>query len=85
MTGKKKPAVRRAFPLGSLGAACLAGSVAKQEGDAPQSRQTDHDINDPRQRGGHAAAEIGDEIHLEQSDAASVQPADDGEKQGDFI
>ena len=58
---------------------------AEEEGDAPDTGQSDHGIDDARRHGGGSAADPGDQIELEQTDATPVQRADDGNNERDAI
>ncbi len=58
---------------------------AEEQGDAPHARQSDHGIDDTGDHGGGSAAHPRNEIKLEQTDAAPVQGADDGNDQRNAI
>ena len=58
---------------------------AEEQRNAPHARQSDYGIDDAGDHGGGPAAYPRNEIELEQTDAAPVQGADDGDNQRDAI
>ena len=63
----------------------LAPQVPEDQGDAPQGGQAHQDVDHPAGHTGLPAEEGGHDVVAEQADAAPVEPADDGQDQGDFI
>ena len=81
---QKPPALQRAEPEAlQILRGVIAG--AEEERDAPHARQGDHGIDDTGDHGGGPAAHPGDEIEPEQTDAAPVECADDGNDQRNAI
>ena len=58
---------------------------AEQERNAPERRQAHEREDHAAESAVLSAEQSGDEIELEQADAAPVQPADNGENQGNLI
>lgn len=51
---------------------------AEHQRNAPDARKTDNCINDAAEQRGLSAADPGNDVKLEQADAAPVQRTDDG-------
>ena len=65
------------FVCGLIG----VGIGLEQQGDAPQTGQTDHGVDNARQQGGRTATDPSDQIKLEQANATPVERTDDGDEQ----
>ena len=57
----------------------------EQQRDAPDARKANGCEDNPGQQCGLPAADPGHEVKAEQTDAAPVQSADNGQRQGKFI
>ena len=74
----------RPFPRsGHAGASLVA--VPEEQRDAPDAGQPHQGIDDPAENGHLPAAEEGYDVEAENADAAPVQRADDGQRQGNFV
>ena len=74
----------RALFLGS-GVFFGGGGVAEQQGDAPNSGQTDQCINHAADGAVGATESKGHQVETEDADGAPVQAANDGQNQGNLI
>ena len=63
---------------------CVAG-VTEKQGDAPDRREGDQNINDPAHYAALTAADEADEVKLKDTDAAPVEAADDQQRERDFV
>ena len=61
------------------------GGVPEQEGDAPQGGKPHQGKDDPAEGGALAAEEETDQVEPKNADAAPVDAADDGQRQGKFV
>lgn len=59
--------------------------VAEQKRNAPDSSQSNYDIDDPADNAGLSAADKADQIKLKNTDAAPVKAADNQKRQSNFI
>ena len=66
-------------------ALAIVCSFPEDQGNAPQGGQAHQGVDHPAGHAGLPAEEGGHDVEAEQADAAPVEPADDGQDQGQFI
>ena len=68
-----------------VGRMLVRGTIAEQQGNAPESGDADEGIDDAADDGELAAADRCDDVEAEDADAPPVQRADDDKNQRNII